>query len=110
MSLGSLPVTACWRAARATASRRRDGRQPDRRCAANEAAKTIIRAADLENKHRVAEAVKAVAFPYRLVIGVQHELAPGEGTDEYQQRRTRQVEIGEHHVHGAEAVPGPDEE
>ena len=61
-------------------------------------------------QHRVAVAVEAVAAGDGVVVGGEDALLAGEGGDEHDQRRARQVEVGEHDVDGAEGVAGADED
>jgi len=50
------------------------------------------------DKHRVAEGEKAIFVLDRLPIGVAHAVVSGERRHQYEQRRARQVEVGEQRV------------
>ena len=64
----------------------------------------------LQDQHRVAVAVEAVSGLEGGTIGREDALAPGEGADQREQARSRQVEVREESVHGTEAAAGTDEE
>src|SRR5215471_16596480 len=55
-------------------------------------------------EHGVAVAVEAVAAPDGLPVGRQNPRSPGEGGDEQEKGRARQMEIGDQSIHAAEAV------
>ncbi len=58
----------------------------------------------------VAIGIETIAGRNRMRIGALHRLQPAERRHQHEQRRARQVEIGEHQVHGAEAIARRDED
>ncbi len=58
----------------------------------------------------VAVGVEAVALGDGVGIGRLHPLEPGEGADQHEQGRARQVEVGQQQVGAAEPVAGRDED
>src|SRR3954463_8241674 len=64
----------------------------------------------LDDKHAVAVAIEAVARADGVAVCVEHEFASREGAHQDEERRARQVKVGEHCVHGAEAIAGRDGE
>ncbi len=61
------------------------------------------------DEHRVSEAVKAVFSPDRLFVRGEDPFPPGERAHKHQERRSWEVEVGDHGVGGAEPIPGCDE-
>src|SRR5690242_18256155 len=64
----------------------------------------------LQQQHGVAEAVETILPRNGLLIGPRDQLTPGEGADQRQQRRARQVKVRNHHIYHAELVARRDEE
>jgi hypothetical protein len=62
------------------------------------------------DEHGVAVAVETIAGSDGLAIGRKHLLAPGEGRDQHEQGRFRQVEVGDEIGHHAELVAGQDQQ
>ena len=58
------------------------------------------------DQHRVAVAVEPVAERDRLAVGGQHRLPLGERRHQHQQRRARQVKVGDQIGHHEEALAG----
>src|SRR5262245_5689352 len=88
--------------------RRRPQRAPPSRAsrAKEKAAATV----GLEDQHRVAVAVEAVAAGERVLVGLEHGAPAGEGRDQEEQRRAGQVEVGEERIDDPEARTGPEQE
>ena len=63
----------------------------------------------LSNQHAVPVTVEAIAFLYRVPIGRQDCLAPGECRHQHQQSRARKVEVGQELIHERKAVAGANE-
>src|SRR6185437_14141874 len=59
---------------------------------------------------RIAVGKKAIALRDGVGVGGLHALQPGEGGDEHEQGRARQVEVGQQQIDGAETVAGRDEQ
>ena len=60
----------------------------------------------LPDPHAIAVAVKTVAGFDGVLVGAQDEFAAGEGADEDEQRRLRQMEIGDELIDDAKRVTG----
>src|SRR5690554_3376757 len=61
-------------------------------------------------EHGVTVTEKPVTLLYRLAISRHNVFIAGESTDQHDQRRLGQMEIGHHRVHCLEAVAGIDED
>ena len=61
-------------------------------------------------KHGVAVAEEAIVVRYGMSIGGANSIAAGEGRDEHQQGRLRQVKVGDQPVDDAEPVSRRDED
>ena len=59
---------------------------------------------------RIAVGIETIAGRDRVRIGALHRVEPAEGRDQHEQRRARQMEIGQHQVDRAEFVAGRDED
>src|SRR5207248_10986629 len=62
------------------------------------------------DQRRIAVAEEAVPVPDRLPVRGEDPVGPRESAHQHEERRSRQVEIREETVHGAEPVAGSDEE
>ena len=49
----------------------------------------------LQDEHTVTVAEESILFLHGGFVGLEHEVAPGEGGHHHQERRFRQVEVGE---------------
>ena len=67
-------------------------------------------ASTLAQERGVAITIEAVSAAYRVRIGGADALEAGKGRDQHQQRRARQMKIGEQRVNGAEAIARRDED
>src|SRR5262245_13341267 len=70
--------------------------------------KVLTRGSD--DQHRVAEGIEPVSLLDRDAVELERLLDAGEGHDEGEQRRARQVEVREQGVHAAKLESGADEE
>src|SRR5713101_6388658 len=57
-----------------------------------------------EQEHRIPKTKESVSFPYRLLICFLDQRFARKGTHQQQQRRARQVKIGNHGIYNAKAV------
>jgi hypothetical protein len=62
------------------------------------------------NQHRVTEAIKTVAPCDSLPIGFINQLFPAKSSDQHEERRFGQVEVGHNGIDHPEAVPRQDKE
>src|SRR3990167_3932951 len=67
-------------------------------------------ARSLNNERGVAVGVEAVARADRVSVRLHDQLPPRERADQHEERRARQVEVGQEDVHRAEAEAGRDVE
>lgn len=65
---------------------------------------------ELKDQHRIAIAEEAVALPDGLLISPQDEIASCECGDKNQQRRFRQMEVGDHGIDHLKLKWGADEQ
>src|SRR6266540_5743104 len=66
--------------------------------------KAVLSARAAEQQAGVAIRIEPVARLYRVGVGATHGVEPGEGGDQHEQGRARQMEIGHQRVNGAERV------
>src|SRR3954469_12638512 len=64
----------------------------------------------LYDQHRVAVAEESILLPHGLAVGGEDAVEAREGRDQHEERRARQMEVGEEPVDRAEPVAGRDEE
>src|SRR5215207_7694125 len=58
-----------------------------------------------DDEHRIPITVEPVPLRHRLAIRFEHQLAPAERADQHEQRRLRQMEVGEQPAHDAKSKP-----
>src|SRR5580765_3161558 len=64
----------------------------------------------LRDQHGIAVRIEAIALGDGVPIGAEQRLAPAEGRRQQQERRPREVEVGDEGVDDPEAMAGVDEE
>src|SRR4051794_22201429 len=110
----ALPATPGCRAVSPRASRtartRRAGRRARVRRACARTRATRSRSACSQNQHRIAEGIEAVLLFDRELVQASHLLDTRERHHECEQRRARQVEVGQQRVDSLELEAGRDEE
>src|SRR5690606_34650922 len=57
-------------------------------------------------QHRVAVTEEAITLGNRRAIGIHDSVAAGKGADQHDQRRFRQMEIGQQDIDAAKAITG----
>ena len=86
--------------AQSAAARRAHDRRPPRR----------LRVRARKHQHGIAVAEEAVALAHRVRVGREHQLAAGERRHQHQQRRLRQMEVGQQRIDHPEAIARADEQ
>lgn len=62
----------------------------------------------LKNKHGVAVAIESITLPDGFLISRHDQVPTGKGGNQYQKRRTTQVEIGDHRIGYLKFLTGHD--